>query len=293
MNRSEFISYLKHPEKLSEANINSLNGLVNDFPYFQTAHLLYAKNLYNQNSIYYNSQLKIAAAYSGNRKILYDLIHSKNKPIIVEEKAEKTVAQIDSPKESLATFEEKPEKLEEVIAEVKITSVSEPKLEKEIMSEIISSYIGMEVEKEIENLEKENTLLSPKEVVEIAEQETIDLNKKYSFQDWLKIKTGKVSEHEKKAIADDKSTQDLIDKFIDEEPRISKPKAEFFSPVNLARKGVVDDDNFVSETLAKIYEAQGHYLKAIRAYDSLILKYPEKKLSFATRIKELKKKLIS
>ena len=46
----------------------------------------------------------------------------------------------------------------------------------------------------------------------------------------------------------------------------------------------------VSETLAEIFEAQGNYLKAIDAYQQLMLLIPEKKSFFADQIKKLKKK---
>lgn len=62
------------------------------------------------------------------------------------------------------------------------------------------------------------------------------------------------------------------------------------SPSDLARKSIELDDDLVSETLATIYESQGLINKAIHMYARLSLKFPEKSLFFAARIKELKSK---
>ena len=287
MNRTDFISYLQHPEELTSESAVNLTGLIHNFPYFQTAHLLYAKNLYHQNSIHYNDQLKIAAAYSGDRKILYNLIHSKNKLTSIKEKPEPVISD-----QTVIVSDSFPEgkPFVEVMEDVKPIQSLETGLEKEIMSGIISSSIEIEVRDEINNLKKEESKLSKAAPKEIA---TIYTDRPHSFLDWLKITSKSTSEDQKKGIMERKTEQALIEKFIAEEPKISKPKTEFFSSVNLARKGVVEDDSAVSETLLKIYETQGHYLKAINGYQSLILKYPEKKLFFAARIKELKKKLTS
>ena len=118
----------------------------------------------------------------------------------------------------------------------------------------------------------------------------------FSFTDWLKyLDTGKIStKTENPAKETEKSENqlsafELIDKFIKDEPRINPVKTEFFSPVNMAKQSVAEDITFVSETLAKIYVLQGNYAKAIQAYESLRLKYPEKRLYFASQIKNLKK----
>jgi len=47
----------------------------------------------------------------------------------------------------------------------------------------------------------------------------------------------------------------------------------------------------VSETLAKIFAAQGNFPKSIYVYNKLMLIYPEKKIFFAGVIEELEQKL--
>lgn len=82
--------------------------------------------------------------------------------------------------------------------------------------------------------------------------------------------------------------QNILDKFIKENPSISRPKAEFFNPMNMARQSVEEDEELVTETLANLLYKQGNYKKAIRAYEKLCLKYPSKLSYFATLIQKIK-----
>ncbi len=60
---------------------------------------------------------------------------------------------------------------------------------------------------------------------------------------------------------------------------------------NKIQKSVEDNTNLTTETLANIYIQQGHYERAIKAYEVLCLKYPKKSGFFADQINKLKKKL--
>jgi hypothetical protein len=87
----------------------------------------------------------------------------------------------------------------------------------------------------------------------------------------------------------------LIDKFLQTSPgAIRKPNNESDDLSNdylkqVVEKSVDENSEIVTETLALIYFQQKNYNKAQEAYQKLSLKYPEKSVYFATRIKEIEK----
>jgi hypothetical protein len=83
------------------------------------------------------------------------------------------------------------------------------------------------------------------------------------------------------------SDDELIEKFLLEDPKIIPSKTEFYSPVSQAKKSVMDHDDVVSETLARIYLSQGNLPKARWCYEKLMLLHPEKSTFFAALLKEI------
>lgn len=88
-----------------------------------------------------------------------------------------------------------------------------------------------------------------------------------------------------------KTKFELIDQFIHTSPSISRSQSEFYDAIEYAHQSIVDQENIVSETLAKIYYDQGYKEKSIKIYNKLSLKYPEKSSFFAAQIKKIKKEI--
>lgn len=84
----------------------------------------------------------------------------------------------------------------------------------------------------------------------------------------------------------------LIDLFIRNEPVISPVQGDVERPAikELAKESLVEDTSLITETMARIYAAQGQLGRARRAYKLLALKYPEKSVYFAAQSKKLGRK---
>ena len=83
----------------------------------------------------------------------------------------------------------------------------------------------------------------------------------------------------------------LFDSFVEKLPELKKKRPEHSPPRFRIDEDELSDEesSLVTETLAKVYVKQKHYDKAIKAYEILRLKYPEKSGFFADRIFEIKK----
>jgi len=287
MNRTDFIQFIKQPSAIDTLKPEDITYLLNQYPYFQTAHLLFATYLSKNNDIQFHDQLKTAATNINDRSVLYWQIFAQNI----------TSEQFLKPKDKILPLELIPDLANENVIPLDYKPKFEEKnTEEKIEPETIQCVhkIDLEIDEvRLKDTLESNQILNSEQTSNINHPDSFLLNlitKSISVNQ----KSTTVSQHTAKHSPETtKQPKDysLIDKFLIEEPRISTPKRDFFNPVNMAENSNVDKEDIVTETLAKIYDSQGLYEKALKIYHKLYLVFPEKSTYFAAQIEILGKKL--
>jgi hypothetical protein len=89
-----------------------------------------------------------------------------------------------------------------------------------------------------------------------------------------------------------KEENEIIERFIEQPPQpVKPPAADKMDASNQAKASTEDQEDLITETLARIYADQMLFSKAIAAYKILMLKNPEKRRYFADQIENLEKKI--
>ncbi|MFK6999757.1 tetratricopeptide repeat protein [Flavobacterium oreochromis] len=78
MNTTELTSLLNSPNTITHLQCSDLESVLKEYPYFQSARSLYLKGLHIQDNFKYNTALKLTAAHTIDRTVLFDFITNKN-----------------------------------------------------------------------------------------------------------------------------------------------------------------------------------------------------------------------
>jgi tetratricopeptide (TPR) repeat protein len=296
LNLTEFTSLLNNPNAIGDRHTFVLEKIVDEFPFFQSARAMRLKNLYNQNSFKYNSELKTTAAHTTDRSVLFEFITSENFTAVQK-----------------AFFEEKEARIKEILVEG-FEIVREEKIKAEAKANTLEQSIISSIKEATSDIEKEEISINLEVASEVKEntseeklEEKLEIGKpldfsseeRHSFQEWLQLSSFKPIDRQDTVSIEEKTKEiteidlekkkklDIIDKFIESNPKIS-PVKNMPAISIVSERNSQDSSYLMTETLAKVYLEQKKYQKAIQAYEILILKYPEKNHFFADRILDIK-----
>ncbi|MEO0404695.1 MAG: hypothetical protein AAF193_07480 [Bacteroidota bacterium] len=162
-------------------------------------------------------------------------------------------------------------------------------LQKDVLVEAVSRSLELEVGQvqEQDQPQEQSQEQSQVEVLDAFAQwvynRAVQMNYTTGEVELSKTKAGEISDPSTKS----KSAADLVDRFIQNDPKITPGKLNEYQAPERAADALLEDDEWVTETLAKVYAQQGNLRKAKKAYKLLALKFPEKSVYFANQIKKL------
>jgi hypothetical protein len=253
MKRENIISYVNDPVNLDQASLTEVEELVDAFPWFQTAHLLLVKNHHNIDSLGFHDTLRTASAFAGDRAVLYHLIQGTGRDLAEDAYREEQVSQQARTTQELLSRLPEPYGAE---------------------SDTLEYGIGYKLE-ETQGKEEGELIIN-----------------EYTFTGWFdRIKPDQPvterTERTEEQTSSEAHPRKLIEKFIQESPKIIPEVSERTDLSDRAEGSSTIRDDLMTETLAKIYERQGLYAKAILTYEKLSLKYPGKSTYFAQQINRI------
>lgn len=315
-------------QSVDDEETRQLENLTTIFPYCQTGHLLFSKVLRDQGSQLCEMKIKTAAAYSidrvklkhflvtqeaindqdihqqeleGNGKVVDEGNNDVDLDLQLEEtESEKTLTRehLDVPEiNSEEEVTTQPEDLEE-------PTVDNIQNKSEESNKSVSIDLGAEedITEVNQGQDSEDSIHSKKVTVELKSfekgEDVVDSRLGESAGDLpnreadLILKYLETVEGEKVRSAQKKESHKIIDAFIKKEPVIGRlDKDDSGKTVDFSKNSGVIRKEIISENMARIQARQGHYKKAIKIYEQLQLKMPEKKHYFAQLIEEQKKNL--
>ena len=240
---------MNDPASLSQEIAGDLQQLVTDYPYFQTARLLYLVYLKTVDDYRFDAELRHVAAYAADRGRLKDLLTGLMEDVAVGGMPART-------------------------NEIQHQTLENAHLDNHLRN------LEEKIKESLEEIERKKAQL--KDLIE---------KKKAMVGDGGQDESGS-DKHSVQIPLRPLPKDDLLEAFINQKQDPPLKQAAFYSPEESARRSIEENEEGVlSETLARLIAAQGKKEKAIKIYQQLMLKNPQKSSYFAAQIEKLRKEL--
>ena len=252
----DIVELIDHPERMDRDSLYELRSTLALYPYFQTARLLLLQNLYLLHDPSFDQELRQAAIYITDRKVLFQMIEAahyqlkvqkpqqEKKAVSADERDSRTLSLIDDFLDSLPKDNE-----EENQKKGK---------RKPTPADAAVDYVAYLLESETEG-EREQAAKAP----QLIGQSLID-----SF---INNDKGKIKLNENPTLKPDLDSDLTTEK----------------------KEGKAGEQGIFTETMARIYIKQGNYSKALEIIRQLSLENPKKNVYFADQIRFLEKLIIN
>lgn len=235
--------------KLSAETLPELKELVEKYPFFQVARLLYVANLYQQHSIEFGAELRKASVFVPDRTALFAITEGENYDL-------QTSAQ----------------------GKLDIETESDDNRTLSLIDSFLSDKKGLNGEDNTERTQPTITDLTTDYASFLLQQPDEDTGKASDNAD----------EASKNKTVPQLKGGDLIDNFIEStkgKQRFEMPDLQdedFISP-----EFSIEDEEIYTESMVNIYIKQGRYQQALEILRKISLNNPKKSANFASQIRLL------
>ena len=252
---------IKHPEQMDRDTLYELRSTLALYPYFQTARLLLLQNLYLLHDPSFDEELRRAAIYITDRKVIFQMIeaghyqleprtsHPDSRPSAPHSSSAQDDSQQSSSSRTLSLIDNFLESLP------KDDEASERKSQrKPTPADAAVDYVAYLLETEGDS--------------ELTQQSTPQLRGQSLIDEFINSDKGKIVLNETPTLKPD----------IDDNTSDAQKEKEVA---------------FGTETLARIYIKQGRYSQALEIIRRISLENPKKNAYFADQIRFLQKLIIN
>lgn len=264
----------QHPELLNRETLYELRRLTALYPYYQPARLLMIKNLYLLHDPTFDDELRRAAIYFTDRKVIFNLVEA---------------AHYRLKHKSLQSFSSLPDR--------RVVAIEKERGESRTVS-LIDSFLSSipEDKGDSDRIVNKKSSTEEKKRKPTAADATVDYVAYLLATDFEELNE-KTESTETVALADTPMNGgDLIDAFINNENgRITlQDEPEYLPEVPIADNNEREpEEEYLTETLAGIYIKQGRYKKALDIMNRINEKAVKKNLYYEDQKRFLAKLIVN
>ncbi|MGN0281486.1 MAG: tetratricopeptide repeat protein [Prevotella sp.] len=249
------IELINHPETMDRDTLYELRSTLALYPYFQTARLLMLQNLFLLHDPTFDEELRRAAIYISDRKVLFRMVEAAHYGLKRTRKEEaKEKKRETGEKEESRTISLIDNFLDNIPVE---PTPKDKRRRKPTPADATVDYVAYLME--TDDFEEDNS--ETEEKPQMKGQNLID--------NFIKNDKGKI----------------VLSETVEFSPNLDNKDDE--------SEGNRGEEGFFTETLARIYIKQGRYSKALEIIQRLSLIYPKKNAYFADQIRFLQKLILN